>query len=396
MTEIRILTAGESHGQGLAGIIEGMPAGVPVDKDQINHQLARRQQGYGRGGRMKIESDQAEILSGIRFGKTLGSPIAILVFNRDWTNWKKRMDPWTGEDPEPVTVPRPGHADLPGAIKYGHSDLRNILERASARETAMRVAIGAVFRQFLGLFGIWFGGHVIQIHQAKTGHTFRRLGDQPPDIACREIRRIVTQADASPVRCGDPDAEKAMMGTIDAAREKGDSVGGVFELAALEVPPGIGSHVMWDRRLDACIAADIMSIPAIKGVEIGAGVEAAAGWGSEIHDPIVKKKGRYPGFASNRAGGMEGGISNGDPVIVRAAMKPIPTLTVPLPSVDMSTGKSVNAHKERSDVCAVPAACVVGEAMLAISIGKNFMETFGGDSLDQIRKRMEESGHGSD
>lgn len=388
MPQIRILTAGESHGKALIGILEGMPAGVKIEKEKIDLELQRRQMGFGRSERQKIESDRVEILSGIRFGVTLGSPIAIQILNRDWENWEKRMDPWVGEETQPVEIPRPGHGDLAGAIKYGHRDIRNILERASARETAMRVAIGAILRQFLELFGIWIGSHVIQIHSAMTEKTFRSLmeNETSPEKVENEILEMVRLADHSEVRCSNPEVETTMRRAIQIAQEKGDTVGGQFEVVALHVPIGLGSHVAWDRRLDAEIAFEMMSIPGIKSVEIGLGTECSLRYGSETHDAIFP--GNPPIRKTNRAGGIEAGISNGQPILVRSAMKPIPTLRKPLPSVHLFSGKPVEAHHERSDICAVPSASIVGEAMLAIALAKAFMDRFGGDHFEQIQRRF--------
>lgn len=388
MPQIRILTAGESHGKALIGILEGMPAGVKIEKEKIDLELQRRQMGFGRSERQKIESDRVEILSGIRFGVTLGSPIAIQILNRDWENWEKRMDPWVGEETQPVEIPRPGHGDLAGAIKYGHRDIRNILERASARETAMRVAIGAILRQFLELFGIWIGSHVIQIHSAMTEKTFRSLmeNETSPEKVENEILEMVRLADHSEVRCSNPEVETTMRHAIQIAQEKGDTVGGQFEVVALHVPIGLGSHVAWDRRLDAEIAFEMMSIPGIKSVEIGLGTECGLRYGSETHDAIFP--GNPPIRKTNRAGGIEAGISNGQPILARSAMKPIPTLRKPLPSVHLFSGKPVEAHHERSDICAVPSASIVGEAMLAIALSKAFMDRFGGDHFEQIQRRF--------
>lgn len=388
MPRIRILTAGESHGKALIGILEGMPAGVKIEKEKIDQELQRRQKGFGRGERQKIELDRVEILSGIRFGVTLGSPIAIQIVNRDWENWKNRMDPWGGEETQPVQIPRPGHGDLAGAIKYGHTDIRNILERASARETAMRVAIGAILKQLLEPFGIWIGSHVIQIHSAKTEKTFRKIMEKETSLEAveKEILEMTQSADASEVRCYDPKVAEAMQDAIRMAQEKGDTVGGQFEVVALHVPIGLGSHVMWDRRLDAQIAFEMMSIPGIKSVEIGLGIECADRYGSETHDAIFP--GNPPVRKTNRAGGIEAGMSNGQPILVRCAMKPIPTLRKPLPSVNLSSGEPVEAHHERSDICAVPSASIVGEAMMAITLATAFMDRFGGDHLEQIQRRF--------
>jgi chorismate synthase len=389
MATLRILTAGESHGPSLVGILEGMPAGLALNREKIDAQMTRRQAGLGRGGRMKIETDRVEFLSGIRFGVTLGTPIAVSVANRDWDNWKTRMDPWTGREDDPVLIPRPGHADLAGAVKYGHTDIRNVLERASARETAVRVAIGAVLRQLLEPFGVWIGSHVIRIHRAVAGMTFRDLLEMKKSEAEMEILKLAGLAETSDLRCADADAAEAMRDAVREAAEKGDTVGGAFEVAALNVPIGLGSHVMWDRRIDGRIAAAVMGIPAIKSVEIGIGADSACRLGSEVHDAIVPGDDR-PARSTNRAGGIEGGISNGQPLLVRAVMKPIPTLKKPLPSVRLDTGSPTDAHHERSDVCAVPSAAVVAEAMLAMTLAEAFMERYGGDTLDQMRRRFDE------
>jgi len=390
MAPLRILTAGESHGKALVGILEGMPSGLKLDREKIDDQMRRRQSGFGRGGRMQIETDRVEFLSGLRFGETLGTPIAVLVQNRDWENWKTRMDVWSGKDEDPVRVPRPGHADLAGALKYGFSDLRNVLERASARETAVRVAIGSVIRQLLESFGMWIGSQVIRIHSVAVEKTFRGLFDTAGKDTEMEILKIAALSEASELRCAETRAEELMKEAISKAGAAGDTVGGLFEVVAMNVPVGLGSHVAWDRRLDAGIAAAFMGIPAIKSVEIGLGSESAGRPGSGAHDAL-RPGDRGPERLSNRAGGIEGGISNGEPILVRAAMKPIPTLKKPLPSVNLLTGEPVDAHHERSDVCAVPSACVVGEAMLAIALGQAFMERFGGDTIDHIRKRFDES-----
>jgi chorismate synthase len=363
----RFLTAGESHGKGLVAVVEGVPAGLAVDEDYIARDLARRQTGYGRGARMVIEQDRAEILSGVRHGFTMGSPISFLIPNRDWQNWKQivGVSP-VEEEIEPVTRLRPGHADLAGAVKYHQDDIRPILERASARETASRVAVGAIARKLLAEFGI-------EIHS----HTVCIGGRWAREIAPVEWERV----ELSLVRCADARAEKAMLATIDGAREAGDSVGGVFEVVADGVPIGLGSHVQWDRRLDGRIAQAVMSINAVKGVEIGAGFAAAGLPGSEVHDIIEPDAQRRWRHATNRAGGIEGGMSNGEPIVVRAAVKPIPTLSRPLPSVDLRTGDKVEAHVERSDVCVVPAAGVIGEAMLAIVLADAILEKFGGDHI---------------
>lgn len=383
MRRLRYLTAGESHGRALVGILEGMPAGLPLSLEGINRQLRRRQHGYGRGGRQLIERDRAEIVAGVRFGKTLGSPIAVVIWNRDWENWKERMDPWEEpSDAKPVTVPRPGHADLAGALKYRHRDLRNVLERASARETAMRVALGAIARQLLERLGIQIASHVVQIHEIRSRVNVSRYDD---------LRELNERADRSPVRCLDPQAERRMMSRIDEAMAQKDTVGGVFELLATGLPPGLGSHVHWDRKLDAGIAQAMMSIQAMKGVEIGLGFEAAGRWGSEVHDPIYYDEERGFYRRSGGAGGIEGGMTHGGPLIVRVAMKPISTLMRPLQSVDLVTKEPVEAHVERSDVCAVPAASVIGENVLALTLADALLEKLGGDSLEEIEERMRNS-----
>jgi len=370
---LRFLTAGESHGPGLAAIIEGLPAGLAIDIAGLNRDLARRQQGYGRGGRMNIEKDEAEIISGLRFGRTLGSPLALIIRNRDWANWQDRMSPTGPAAGEPLTAPRPGHADLAGALKYGHADLRNILERASARETAARVAVGAVARQLLAVLGITVAAHVVGIGGVIAGG---RQGFTVAEVACL--------AAASEFACLDPAAVAAMKTAVDAARQAGDTLGGVFEILAGGVPPGLGSHVQWDRRLDARLAAALMSIPAVKGVEIGQGFAIAGLPGSQAHDEILYTEGRGFFRPTNRAGGLEGGITNGEDIVLRAAMKPIPTIMNPLASVDIATRAAVRAATERSDVCAVPAAAVVGEAMVAIVLADALLEKFGGDHIDDL------------
>ncbi|MGH7493948.1 MAG: chorismate synthase [bacterium] len=385
MNHLRYITAGESHGQALTGIMEGMPAGLAVSEDEIAAQLHRRQQGYGRGGRMRIEQDRARILSGVRFGKTLGAPIALQIENRDWPNWQTKMAA-AGEPPqnlERVEIPRPGHADLAGAIKYQTDDIRNILERASARETAMRVALGGIARKFLEAFQVTIASHVIQIHEARSRFTFL----QEASGYAVPISEINVQADASPVRCLDREAEKRMMAAIDSAKQQRDTVGGVFEVAAFHLPIGLGSHVHWDRKLDGRIAAAMMSIPAVKGVEIGTGFENAARWGSAVHDEIFYEPGRGYYRTSNTAGGLEGGITNGQPLVVRVAKKPISTLMRPLASVNMRTKEAAEAHIERSDVCAVPAASVIGEAILALILADAMLEKFGGDTMLEIEER---------
>jgi chorismate synthase len=380
---LRFLTAGESHGPCLLGIVEGMPSGLPLMEDDINRDLARRQVGYGRGGRMVIERDRVEILSGVAKGKTTGAPIALRIENRDWVNWK-------GRELEPLTVPRPGHADLTGALKYGLDDLRLVAERASARETAMRVAIGALARRLLAEFDIMVGGYIIEIGGVVA---------QVPDLPYEEL---FARAEASDVRCSDPAAAEAMRERIrEAARQK-DTVGGLFVVVATGVPVGLGSHVHWDRRLSGRLAGAVMSIPAIKGVEIGEGFANARRFGTQVHDEIFVERDEGQGTRdeetrnslpitrySNRAGGIEGGISNGQPVVVRAAMKPISTTLTPLRSVDLSTGQPATTQYQRSDICAVPAAAVVGEAMVAWVLAEALVEKLGGDSLAEMKERFE-------
>jgi len=392
MGKLRILTAGESHGKGLVGILEGFPAGFDLDREKIDEQLKRRQGGYGRGQRMQIEHDRIEILSGVRFGKTLGSPIAVFIANNDWVHWQDRMGVWEGKEENPVHIPRPGHADLSGALKFDHHDLRNVLERASARETAMRVALGSIIRQLLECFDIWIGSHVIQIHQAASEDTFRTICERINSKIPKKIQGACRRADLSEMRCSNPQVDEIMRKTIDMAREAGDSVGGVFEVVALQLPVGLGSYTSWGKRLDGQLSAEFMSIPGIKAVEVGLGSESGSRFGSYVHDPIVQNKEGVLSRSSNRAGGIEGGISNGMPILIRATMKPIPTLTQPLPSVNMETGEPVVAHKERSDVCSVPAASVVGEAMMAIALGQAFCVKFGGDSLQQMKDHFNATG----
>jgi chorismate synthase len=367
----RYLTAGESHGKGLIAIIDGMVAGLPLDEDYFARDLARRQGGYGRGGRMKIEQDRAEIISGVRYSLTIGSPISLLIKNRDWDNWKETMSVAApAKKSDPLTRLRPGHADLAGTKKYGLDDVRPILERASARETAARVAVGAVARRFLEEFGIAIRSHTISIGSAQASVNIDKI-----DWA---------KVDKSTVRCADAKIEKSMISVIDAAKDTGDSVGGRFQVIATGLPIGLGSHVQWDRRIDGRIAQAIMSIPAVKKVEIGDSSATAGLKGSLTHDLIqYDKTKREWSHATNHAGGIEGGISNGEPVILTALVKPIPTLAKPLPSVDLKTGKRVDAHIERSDVCVVPAAGVIGEAMLAIVLADAMLEKFGGDHLKE-------------
>jgi len=383
---LRFLTAGESHGPQLTVIVEGLPAGMPLLADQIDAQLARRQRGHGRGGRMKIERDQVRIVGGVRHGRTLGSPIALVVENRDWVNWQHRM----GVEPPPepvarVTRLRPGHADLPGAIKYGHDDVRNVLERASARETAARVAAAAVARVFLGHFGVEIRSHTVAVGEvvARDNERVRVARSGSRDL---EVAAFWERVEESPVRCGDDEAEPRMIAAIDEAKAAGDTLGGVWEVVAYGVPMGLGSFAQWDDRLDARLAAAIMSIPSCKGVEIGPGFEVARRRGSRVHDPIVYDRTEGWHHTSNNAGGIEGGVSNGEPIVVRGAMKPISTLLKPLPSTNLETKEPDPAHIERSDVCVVPAAGVVGEAMVALVLADAFRQKFGGDSLSEVER----------
>jgi chorismate synthase len=371
---LRYLSGGESHGPELTVIVDGFPSNVRISKEKIDEQLRRRQQGYGRGFRMKIESDEVEITSGVRFGKTLGSPITMHVRNRDFAHWTDRMAVWDApaQPVKEVHRPRPGHADLAGAIKYDHTDIRNVLERASARNTATMVAAGALARQLLEQFDIRVTAHVVEIGGVRAGNI--------PD----DLEELARRADASPVRTADPAAEKEMMAVIDQAKENGDTVGGVFEVIVTGCPIGLGSYVHPDRKLDGRFAAALMSIQAIKGVEIGLGFEAARRFGSQVHDPILHDGSRYV-RPTNGAGGLEGGVTNGEPIVLRAAMKPISTLYKPLASVNMQTKAAEPATVERSDYCAVPAASVVGENVVAWVVAQAFLEKFSGDSLEQIR-----------
>ncbi|HHW61253.1 MAG TPA: chorismate synthase [Syntrophomonadaceae bacterium] len=371
---LRYLTAGESHGPALTAIVEGMPAGLEITTEYINKQLARRQMGYGRGGRMRIEEDQVTFFSGVRNSKTLGSPITLMISNRDWENWKAYMHAETAAvESRRVHVPRPGHGDLAGSIKYGHSDMRNVLERASARETAARVAACSVARRLIEHFGMVVESHVVQIGSIQAAESSYEERQQ--------------HVPSSPLFCADPTAEEAMMKAIDQAKENGDSLGGVFEIIIHHVPAGLGSHVHWDRRLDSRLAGALMSIQAIKGVEVGLGFQAAATPGSRVHDEI-HYDGKRLYRPTNRAGGIEAGISNGENIVLRAAMKPIATLYRPLPSVDLDTMQSARATVERSDICAVPAAAVVGEAVVAFEIARAFLEKFGGDNLQELDERL--------
>ena len=382
---LRFLTAGESHGKSLTVIIEGLPANVPLRPQDIDRDLARRQISYGRGKRMEIEDDRVEITSGVRFGQTLGSPVALVIANKDWVNWQTVMSVDEGDRTEErmVTCPRPGHADLVGAAKYNQKDMRNILERSSARETAARVAVGAVCKAFLKKFDIFCSSYTRSIGEVIADHTDMTFAD------------VIARSEASDMHCADMQAAEKMKQYIDKAREQGDTVGGVAEMVVMGVPPGLGSHVHWDRKLDGRIAQSLMSIQAVKAVEVGLGLECASSPGSQVHDEIffrtaMPDQGSW-GFVreTNRAGGIEGGMSNGEPIVVRAAMKPISTLMKPLKSVDMMTKEPVGAAVERSDVCRVPSLGVIGEAAVAYEITQAFLEKFGGDSLEEIKSRYE-------
>src|SRR5213080_3444263 len=374
----RFTTAGESHGRGLVGILEGIPAGLPISAADVDIELKRRQGGYGRGARMKIESDHIEWLSGVRAGETLGSPIAMLIWNRDWEHWQDVMAPEADAAPDPqerrrqVTRPRPGHADLAGSLKYDRLDARDILERASARETVARVACGAVCKKLLREFNIEIGSHVAELGGVVA---------HPASPIPHPVNEI---ADQSPVRCLDKDAEAEMIRRIDAAKAAGDTLGGIVEVVALGVPVGLGSHVSWDTKLDGRLAQALMSIPAVKGMELGLGFEAARRKGSEVHDEIL------PGLAraTNRAGGTEGGMSTGEPLVARVAMKPISTLMAPLRTVDLKTGAPAQAQSERSDVTAVPAMGVIAEAMMALVLAQAMLEKFGGDALSEVKRNV--------
>ncbi|HDP69224.1 MAG TPA: chorismate synthase [Actinobacteria bacterium] len=375
---LRYLTAGESHGPGLVAIIEGLPAGLTVSRSFINKELSRRQKGAGRGGRMKIEKDEVEIISGIRFGKTLGSPVAVLIRNKDWENWSEVMSvEEVKEKQKMVTHPRPGHADLAGILKMNHDDVRNVLERASARETAARVASGAFAKLLLCELNIRIVGHVIKIGSCVS--------------ECKKLPQIddVSEIEASPVRCLDKKAETEMLKEIEAASSAKDSLGGVFEVVVYGCPPGLGSYVSWDRRLDGKLSRVIMSIPAIKGVEFGNGFELSSLFGSQAHDEIFYDNSRGFYRKTNRAGGLEGGMTNGEPIIVRVAMKPIPTLGKPLKTVDIVTKEPALAVKERADLCAVPAAAVIAEAVISFEIAAAIVEKFGGDSVLELTRNYE-------
>jgi chorismate synthase len=375
---LRFTTAGESHGPGLTAIVEGLPAGLELHPRDIDRDLARRQLGHGRGGRMKIEKDRAELTAGVRHGRTLGSPICLRVDNRDYQNWEERMNPWPVEaEVDEVHLPRPGHADLAGTLKYGHSDVRNVLERASARETAARVAAGALAKAFLRDLGVAVFSHVTRIGTVAA--------PQRDELAPEDFDGV----DESPVRCLDAGASEAMVSEIDSARKANESLGGVFEVRAFGLVPGIGSHISWDERLDGRLAGAIMSIQAMKGVGIGDGFDLAGRVGSQAHDEIFFSEERGFFRETNRAGGLEGGMTTGDPLVVRAAMKPLPTLTKPLRSVDLDSKEPAQALRERTDSCTVPAAGVVGESMVALVVAAGYREKFGGDHIDDARAALD-------
>jgi chorismate synthase len=368
-----MITAGESHGKAVFVTIEGFPAGVAIDMERINHELARRQHGYGRGKRMAIEYDTVTIMAGVRYGLTLGSPIAIMIENRDHKNWRDAMSILTAPAIPPMTAPRPGHADLPGVLKYGFKDIRNVLERASARETAARVAAGGIFKILLELFNIRITSQTIAIGTVMISNPARSFEEY----------------DNSPLRCADPETEQAMIDLIDEAQTRGDSLGGECEVVARGIMPGLGSYAHFDRRLDACIGSAMLSIPSVKGVEIGAAFENARQTGSRVQDEIHYDDKRKFHRATNRAGGIEGGMSNGEEIIVRCAIKPLPTLGQPLRTVDLCTKEECSAQKERTDTCVVPAVGVIAENMLAYVLCRAFTEKFAGDCIDDIRQAVQ-------
>jgi chorismate synthase len=367
---LRFTTAGESHGPGLIALLEGLPAGLRLAPEDIDRDLARRQLGHGRGGRMKIEKDRAQVMAGIRHGRTLGSPVALRIDNLDYANWEERMNPWpVSAEIAEVHLPRPGHADLAGVQKYGFTDVRNVLERASARETAARVACGALAKAFLREFGVEVRSHVTQIGSVVAPEYDGLTPDSFEEV------------DESPVRCLDPDASAAMVEEINVARKANESLGGIYEVVAYGLVPGLGSHISWEERLDGRLAQAVMSIQAMKGVGIGEGFELAGKRGSEAHDEIFWDEERGFYRETNRAGGLEGGMTTGDPLVVRAAMKPLPTLTKPLRSVDIASKEPAQALRERTDSCTVPAAAVVAEAMVALVVGTAYRDKFGGDDI---------------
>ena len=385
---LRFFTAGESHGEALVALISGLPAGVPVDQEFVNHELWRRQQGYGRGGRMRIEKDEAHILSGVRHGKTIGSPIAMTLANRDWKNWEQILPVEFGDPSlhKAVASPRPGHADLAGALKYDFKDARYVLERASARESAARVACGALAKLLLRELGVHVASHVIRVGTAQLAR----------EVSFDEVAAISTREDVM-LSCADTESEAAMKAEVDKALRTGDTVGGVFEVIVHGLPPGIGTHINWDERLDGLLAQALMSLQAVKAVELGRGVTAAESPGSQVHDAITyaeAENASTEGFTKfrrerNNAGGVEGGMSNGEDVVVRGYLKPISTLRRPLGSVSFETREATKASYERSDVCVVPAAGVAGEAMVALTIARLVLEKFGGDSLGELKRNFQ-------
>ncbi len=375
---LRFTTAGESHGPGLVAVVEGLPAGLELTPEAIDRDMARRQLGHGRGGRMKIEKDRAEVTAGVRHGRTLGSPVALRVENRDFANWEERMNPWPVDaEVQEVHLPRPGHADLAGIQKYGFTDVRNVLERASARETAARVAAGALAKALLGELGVTVLSHVLSIGTVQA--------PEPDGLGPADFEGV----DESPVRCLDAAASEAMVAEIDSARKANESLGGVFEVRAFGLVPGIGSHVSWEERLDGRLAQAILSIQAMKGVGIGDGFDLAGRVGSQAHDEIFWSEAGGYQRETNRAGGIEGGMSTGEPLVVRGAMKPLPTLTKPLRSVDTETKEPAAALRERTDSCTVPAAGVVGEAMVALVLADGYLGKLGGDHIDDVRAALD-------
>ena len=389
MSGISWKTAGESHGRGLIGIIEGIPAGLTISEQSIQHELKRRQKGYGRSERMKIEKDHAEFISGIRFGQTIGSPICVFIENKDWVNWSEEMAIFGSppENMEKITVPRPGHADLAGSLKYHHLDIRNVLERASARETAARVALGAIAKQFLEFFNLQIFSEVIQI--GKIQHP-DPVSKNLHSISEHDLEIVISQIEKSVVHCGNEDVTNRMIEAIDTARERGDSLGGRVTVFALHVPIGLGSYSQWDQRLDGLFAQTIMSIPAIKAVEIGMGKELADRYGSEVHDEIFWDKQTTKYYRkTNHAGGIEGGVSNGEPIIITGTMKPIPTLMRPLSSVNIEQKIPQKRYKKRSDLCSVPSVAIIAEAMVALVLADQLCKKFGGDSIGEMKDNME-------
>ena len=375
---LRFTTAGESHGPGLVAIVDGLPAGLEVDRERLDREMARRQLGHGRGGRMKIERDAVEVRSGIRHGRTLGSPVAVLVANRDYANWEERMSPWPVDaEVDESHLPRPGHADLVGMLKFGHRDARNVLERASARETAARVAAGALAKELLRALGVSVHSHVLQVASVRA--------PERDDLAAEDFDDV----DDSPVRCLDPEASERMVAEIDRLRKENESLGGIFEVRAFGLVPGLGSHTSWEERLDGRLAGAVVSIQAVKGASVGEGWEVAGRPGSESHDEIFWSAERGYHRETNRAGGVEGGMSNGEPLVVRAALKPISTLTKPLRSVDTESKEPAQAMRERTDSTVVPAAGVVAEAMVALVLARCYREKFGGDHIDDVLAAVE-------